>query len=222
VKQPKSRFAAVCFDFDSTLSRLEGIDELAARRGVEGEIAPLTVAAMEGTIPLESVYGRRLEIIRPTRSDVDWLAKRYIEEMVPGVAETFSALRSAGSEIFIVSGGIRAAILPFAAQLELPPEHVFAVSITLDAEGLYRDFDCASPLTKADGKAVVCKTIAARHVPLAMVGDGATDMAARDAGAYAIGFGGVTTREAVRKKADVFIEGPSLAATLDCLLLTDE
>jgi phosphoserine phosphatase len=38
-------FAAVCFDCDSTLSRIEGIDELARRAGLEQEIAPLTDAA---------------------------------------------------------------------------------------------------------------------------------------------------------------------------------
>ena len=214
----KSRFAAVCFDFDSTLTRLEGIDELAARKGVEKDIAPLTVAAMEGTIPLESVYARRLDLIRPAQADVVWLAERYIDAMVPGVEETFAALRRAGTEIFIVSGGIRAAILPFVARLELPPVNVFAVNIAFDAAGAYRDFDRTSPLTKADGKAEVCGVLLERHAPLAMVGDGITDMAARHAGAFAIGFGGVTARAAVRSKADVFIEEPSLTATLDCLL----
>lgn len=214
----KSRFAAICFDFDSTLSRLEGIDELAARAGVAEKIAPLTVAAMEGTIPLESVYGRRLEIIRPDRAAIDWLAARYIEEMVTGVEETLAALRDAGVEVCIVSGGIRGAILPFALRCQVPHENVFAVDVTFAADGSYQDFDRASPLGKADGKAEICKTLASRFGPVALVGDGATDVAAREAGAFVVGFGGVAARETVRAKADRFVEGPSLAAVLDVLL----
>lgn len=218
MSQAKARFAAVCCDFDSTLSRLEGIDELAERAGVVGEIVPLTVAAMEGTIELEAVYGRRLEIIRPSRADIEWLAGRYIEETVTGAEETIDTLRNAGAEVFIVSGGIRGAILPFAKKYAIPAENVFAVDVMFHDDGSYRDFDRASPLARAEGKALVCKGLLERYSPLALVGDGATDMAARDAGAYVIGFGGVAAREAVRQKADRFIEGPSLAQVLDILL----
>ena len=44
----QGKFRAVCFDCDSTLSRLEGIDELASRYGRKDEVALLTEAAMNG------------------------------------------------------------------------------------------------------------------------------------------------------------------------------
>jgi phosphoserine phosphatase len=50
----------VIFDCDSTLSTIEGIDELARLSDSENEvavrIAALTKRAMEGDIPLEAVY----------------------------------------------------------------------------------------------------------------------------------------------------------------------
>ena len=60
-------FDRICFDFDSTLSRIEGIDELAKRVGLGEEMTKLTNAAMNGDVPLEAVYSRRLELIRPDR-----------------------------------------------------------------------------------------------------------------------------------------------------------
>jgi len=53
-------YGTIAFDCDSTLSTIEGIDELAALIGVGvdgAEIAALTERAMAGEIALEEVYG---------------------------------------------------------------------------------------------------------------------------------------------------------------------
>lgn len=65
----------VFFDCDSTLSTIEGIDELARLKGVEDRIVELTNAAMDGKIPLQEVYAERLRLLSPTRADM-----RAIEE----------------------------------------------------------------------------------------------------------------------------------------------
>lgn len=213
-----AKFQAVCFDFDSTLTRLEGIDELAKRAGVESEIAPLTAAAMEGLISLDQVYGRRLDIVRPSRGDIEWLAQRYIDETTKGAAETVAALTRAGVCVYIVSGGLRPAILPFAARCGIAGDHVYGVDLAFNDSGHYANFDHASPLTRPDGKAVICTRLRHRHAQLALVGDGITDIAARDSGAFIIGFGGVVERKAVRQGADCFVAGPALTAVLPVVL----
>jgi len=68
----------------------------------------------------------------------------------------------------------------------------------------------------------VCAEVAKKHGRIALVGDGASDVAARSAGAFFVGFGGVVARDAVRKTADVFIVDPSLTAVLDALLTEEE
>ncbi len=214
----KPRFDAVCFDFDSTLCRLEGIDELAARAGVESQIAPLTAAAMDGIIPLDDVYAARLDIVRPGRDAISWLGERYIGEMVPGADIAIEALQRANVAVYIVSGGIRGAILPFAAKCNITADRVHAVEITFDASGNYLNFDRTSPLTKRDGKAVVCQQLSRSHATLALVGDGVTDLAARGGGACFVGFGGVVSRDAVRQGADYYVAGPRLSDVLDVLL----
>lgn len=213
----KPRFDAVCFDFDSTLTRLEGIDELARRAGIEKDIAPLTALAMDGVVALDEVYSRRLEILRPDRAAVSWLGARYIEEKVPGADATVEALHHAGVAVYIVSGGLREAILPFAAKLGILAPRVHAVDIEFAADGSFKDFDRTSPLVKSDGKAVICHALVQNHRAVALVGDGFSDIAAKTSGAYVVGFGGVVARDIVRREADMFISGPSLEDTLHIL-----
>ena len=57
------RFNSIVLDVDSTLAGIEGIDWLAALRGpaAEARSAELTDKAMQGLIPLEAIYGQRLE-----------------------------------------------------------------------------------------------------------------------------------------------------------------
>lgn len=208
----------VCFDCDSTLSSIEGIDELAKRAGREAEIAPLTTAAMEGTIAIEDVYARRLEILRPSRSDLDWLGRRYVETEVDGAREAIASLRAAGIAIYVVSGGLKGPVVQLSEALGVAAGSVRAVDVYAGSDGRYEGFESSSPLTRSNGKAEIVRELSASHGKVALVGDGITDVAARAGGAYVIGFGGVVRREAVVKGADIFIDGPSLIDVARLLL----
>ena len=210
-------FDVICFDCDSTLSKIEGIDELARRVGMGAEMSKLTDAAMNGELPLEAIYDRRLSLIKPDKASIDWVADLYIAEIVAGVKEVFSTLLAQGKTVHIISGGLRQAILPFATYLGIPEDHVHAVDVYFDAAGAYAGFDQASPLAKTGGKAIVVaglKTTA----PLVMIGDGKTDLEAKQAGAYVIGFGGVADRDIVRENADFYSTDPSLLFVLEHIL----
>lgn len=205
-------YPSVCFDCDSTLSTLEGIDELAKAKGLEEAVAPLTAAAMDGRMTIEAVYARRLDLIRPDHATLDWLGRRYIETVVPGAKEAIAALHRNGREVFVVSGGLLQPVAALAANLGIAADHVHAVAVTLDKDGRYLGFDETSPLTRSNGKAEVARAIAKRHGPVVLIGDGMTDVAAKAGGAYVIGFGGVARRPAVVAAADRFVDGPSLLA----------
>lgn len=203
-------YTCVCFDCDSTLSALEGIDELAKRLGLEDKIAPLTAAAMDGRASIEEVYALRLEAIRPDREALEWLGGRYIETMVLGAKDAVQLLQASGREVFIVSGGLKPPVAALGAALSIRPEWVLAVDVRLDANGGYAGFDTGSPLTCADGKARVTRELARTHGPVILVGDGMTDVAARAGGAFVIGFGGIAARPSVMAGANLFNHGPSL------------
>ncbi|HEX2901254.1 MAG TPA: haloacid dehalogenase, partial [Bacteroidia bacterium] len=87
----------ICLDCDSTLSAIEGVDELARLRGpvVLAQVAAMTNDAMDGRIPLEEVFSRRLEIIRPGRTETEAVGQQYIREMEPTAPATIAALKSA-------------------------------------------------------------------------------------------------------------------------------
>jgi phosphoserine phosphatase len=215
-KRPK--FGAICFDCDSTLTRIEGIDELARRSGVVAQIAPLTAAAMEGALSLENVYAQRLEIVRPGRDELAWLGERYIEEMVEGARATIGALHDIGKPVYVVSGGFFQSVSMLAQAVGVDSSRVRAVEIHLDDKGAYAGFDLSSPLIRSDGKAEVCCALAQNHGAVAIVGDGITDLAARASGAYVVGFGGVARRQAMAEGADCFVAEAPLTHALKALL----
>lgn len=211
-------FQVVCFDCDSTLSKIEGIDELARQKGLFAEVAALTDAAMNGDIALESVYEQRLALIKPDQVALDWLAELYIAEMVEGVVETVTTLQEHGILVHIISGGLKQAILPLAERLNIPEHQVHAVDVILDDQGHYLGFNKQSPLAMNGGKARICRRLRMAHSDLAMVGDGNTDLEAKLAGAYMLGFGGVVARSVVQEQADAFVNDASLTAVLPYLL----
>ena len=210
-------FDVICFDCDSTLSRIEGIDELARRVGMGEEMSKLTDLAMNGVVPLEAVYERRLSLIRPDQDSINWLADLYIAEIVEGVKEVFASLLAQDKAVHIISGGLRQAILPLAECLGLPESHVHAVDIYFNEDGSYRNYDLNSPLARTGGKAVVVGNLKAQG-SLVMIGDGKTDLEAKQAGAYVLGFGGVVDRAIVRESADFYTTEPSLLSVLEHIL----
>jgi phosphoserine phosphatase len=210
--RPHAGFASVVFDCDSTLVSVEGIDQL-ARGGHADAIRALTDAAMQGEVPLEEVYGRRLEIIRPTRGQVEAVGREYVAALLPDAREVVAALRWLGKTVRIVSGGLRPPVEHVARELGLAAADVAAVEIEFGADGAYRGFDSASPLARSGGKEGV---IRAWHLPrpALLVGDGHTDLEARPAVDAFVAYMGVVWRPAVAEGADFLLRGLSLAPVL--------
>ena len=213
------RYRTVLLDCDSTLSAIEGIDELAVY--CRKEVVALTDAAMRGDIPLEEVYGRRLELVRPTRATLDALGQEYVARLVPDARETIAALHAAGVDVRIISGGLLPAVLAVATALDVPPDRVAAVGVLFDENGAYAGFDDSSPLTTSGGKR---RAIEQWHLarPAMMVGDGTTDLEARPVVDVFVAFAGVVERTAVVAAADIVIRANSLAPLLPLVLNVDE
>lgn len=197
------RYHSVVLDFDSTVSAIEGVEWIAARVGPEeaAAIADEVNSAMAGKIPLEAIYAARMIRIRPSAQDLADLADAYREHAAPGAQEVIEHLRDAGVVMHIVSGGFREAVLPLALELGFADSEVHAVSITTDADGTYLGFDTRSPLVTQRGKLDVVASLGLPS-PSLMVGDGATDAAARPSVDAFAAFTGFVHREAVVGVAD--------------------
>lgn len=212
----RSKYRFVFFDVDSTLVTIEGIDVLA---NGNPEIVRLTDAAMNGEIPLDEVYGRRLEIIRPSREAVDALGRRYLDSVVDGAEETIATLKRGGADVHLVTAGIAQAIAPLAAKLRIPPRAVHAVALDFHDDGSYADFDRRSLLTRNGGKELVVHAVLARAKgESAFIGDGVSDLETKGVVNLFVGFGGVHTRARVKENADVYVSEPTLRAVLPYLI----
>ena len=212
-----TRYQTVVFDCDSTLSAVEGIEELA--RTHRAEIEALTEEAMRGALPLEAVYARRLELVRPPKGRVLALGQRYIEEIIPDTRETIAALCSEGIAVRIISGGLRPAVLVLAAELGIEESAVDAVDVYFGDDGQYAGFETTSPLAASGGKRKVVESwgdSVAR--PVMLVGDGATDQEAQPAVDAFVAFAGVAYRPKVVKAANLVIRERSLAPVVPLAL----
>lgn len=216
-------YRTVVFDCDSTLCSIEGVEELASGRlstADRGRLEAWTRAAMDGDLALEEVFGRRLELVAPTRDELVRIGERYVETVLPGASELIGRLRDAGVRVLVVSGGLLPAVRRVAEHLGIPREDVFAVGIEFHPDGSYADFDRSSPLARSGGKLELIQTLGgARELgPLAWVGDGVTDLEAAPECARFIAFGGVIQRPAVLEAAVIQCLEPNLAALSPWLL----
>ena len=207
MKDSVARFRSVVLDVDSTLSGVEGIDWLAGLRGeaTARAIAELTRGAMQGGVPLEQVYGRRLARIRPRHDEIEALSHVYVERVAPGAGRAIARMQRAGVPVHLVSGGLRPALLRLAYHVGLSPSDVHAVPIHFDAVGAYVDYDASSPLTTSTGKRDVLRALALDG-PLLAVGDGATDLPMRDVADSFAAFTGFARRQLVVDAADEVVD----------------
>ena len=216
----------VIFDCDSTLTGIEGIDELASHPDTRQRVADLTRSAMDGKVNLETVYGERLEILQPTRGAVRALRSRYRKHVVKDAAALIQALQVLGHEVYIVSGGLFDPVREFGMHLGVAPEHIRAVEVEYDTlsgnwwqgQGPWREAYLAvqhSVLTESDGKARVIRELLQNQTGRSLlVGDGVSDLlASREVDLFA-GFGGVICRDRVASESKVFIQSQSIAPVL--------
>lgn len=221
----KPPFASIWFDCDSTLSAIEGIDEIVRPLpvAVQQELRQLTERAMNGELPLAEVYERRLAVIAPSRAQVDAIGALYKERAVPDAKEVVDALHFLGKRVGIVSGGLLPPVQALARHLGIAFEHVVAVPLQFHADGRYAGFDRTCPLWRNGGKIEVLRAFAPALRPLAFVGDGVTDLETQGVAAdLFVGFGGVVPRPAVKAKAETFVDGPGLAGLLPLVLTSNE
>ncbi|XP_059052005.1 phosphoserine phosphatase [Achroia grisella] len=197
----------VCFDVDSTVIQDEGIDELANFCGKGDEVKRLTAEAMGGNMTFQEALKKRLDIIRPSVSQVREFLEKFPVRLTPGISQLVKALQDRGVIVYLVSGGFRSLIEPVAEKLGIPSSHIFANRLKFYFNGEYAGFDENEPTSRSGGKGLVIRRLKEQHgyQRLIMIGDGATDAEASPPADGFIGFGGNVTREEVRKKAAWYV-----------------
>jgi phosphoserine phosphatase len=222
-------FDLIFFDCDSTLSTIEGIDELAKMKGKETRVSILTNRAMNGDLDLAEVYGKRLKAIRPTRGQLKAVEERYYETLVEDAREVVAALQLIGKRVFIISGGLEDAVRGFGRRLGVTSENIRAVGLEYNElsgewwrndnpgtqhQRTYLEY-VEGPLTVSSGKPDIIRELAGDTPGRRfMIGDGSSDLATRPVVDLFVGYGGVVARDKVKTESDIFIQSASLAPVL--------
>lgn len=208
---------SIYFDFDSTLARIETLDELARARGVFDDVKQMTDAAMNGEARLEDILPRKTDLIAPSREMIEAFVARVNGEALftPGAQEIVARLREMGWQIRVLTANFHAVIDPLAQLLGIEAAHVLANDLKFYGDGSYAGIDPASRLLTTNGKGVVLKEERGQETGrVVFVGDSVSDLSCKGVADLMIGFGGVVARPKVRAEADVFVEGPSLLGVL--------
>jgi phosphoserine phosphatase len=202
---------------------VEGIDELSSDPGHQEQIAALTESAMDGEVPLEDVYGRRLSLLNPTRGEIRSVKTRYKSSAVPDAQAVIAALHATDTETWIISGGLLEPVAEFATWLGVPAERVRAVETEFDpldgdwwdgrSQPRYAEH-AGCDLTTTDGKADVIRTQVTTGGRRLLIGDGVSDLAAAGEVDLFVAYAGVVARTLVVEAARVVVTSGTISPVL--------
>ena len=177
------------FDFDSTFTQVEGLDELAdiALQGQPDQaervaaIKALTDQGMAGEIGFQESLSKRLALLGAHRRHLGPLVARLHGKVSESIRRNGDFFRQHAERIYVVSSGFREFIEPVVAEFGIPAGHVLANTFTFDDAGNITGCDAANVLSRDGGKIrqLVLLDLAG---PVYVVGDGYTDYQIREAG----------------------------------------
>jgi phosphoserine phosphatase len=200
----------VVLDMDSTLIRIEVIDELARAAGVGDQVARITERAMQGEMDYDESLRQRVGLLAGL--DVGVLDRISADLPLTDGAETMvRVLKRLGYKIAVISGGFSRAAEALKRRLELD----YAYSNNLEVQGGKLTGRVVGPIVNAQRKAELLETIAQAEGVLLdqviAVGDGANDALMLERAGLGIAF---HAKAKLRERADTSISGAGLDAIL--------
>jgi phosphoserine phosphatase len=200
----------VVLDMDSTLIRIEVIDELARAAGVGAEVSKITERAMQGEMDYDESLRQRVGLLKGL--DVAVLDKIAANLPLTDGAETLvRVLKRLGYRIAVISGGFSRAAEALKRRLDLD----YAYSNNLEVVGGKLTGRVVGPIVNAQRKAELLEVIAQAEGVLLdqviAVGDGANDALMLDRAGLGIAF---HAKPKLRASADTSISAAGLDAIL--------
>jgi len=200
----------VVMDMDSTLIRIEVIDELARAAGVGAEVSKITERAMQGEMDYDESLRQRVSLLKGL--DVAVLDKIAADLPLTDGAETLvRVLKRLGYSIAVISGGFSRAAEALKRRLDLD----YAYSNNLEVAAGKLTGRVVGPIVNAQRKAELLETIAQAEGVLLdqviAVGDGANDALMLDRAGLGIAF---HAKPKLRESADTSISSSGLDAIL--------
>ena len=207
----------IVIDFDSTFTKVEGLDELAriALQGsskqaeIVGKIRDITDKGMVGEYSFADSLRDRVALLPANHSHVEQL----IQFLKGKISESFKRnkpfLTEFADQILIVSSGFKDFIVPVVEEMGIAADHVYANTFAYDEAGEITGYDANNLLSQDRGKVKLLQSLALDG-EVFVIGDGYTDYELREAGLANkfFAFTENVSRKAVTDKADFVV--PSL------------
>jgi D-3-phosphoglycerate dehydrogenase / 2-oxoglutarate reductase len=172
----------IIIDFDSTFTKVEGLDELAAialnghseRDSVVQKISDLTNKGMNGEMSFAEGLRERIGLLQANRSHIESLVAFLRTKVSDSFARNKQFLTENADQIFIVSSGFKEFIVPVATELGIRADHVFANEFVFDENDNIIGIDENNVLSMDGGK---IKLLASLNLDgeIYAIGDGYTD-----------------------------------------------
>ncbi len=176
-------------DFDSTFTKVEGLDELAAialkghkdRDKIVGEIKAITDKGMAGEIGFADSLKARVALLPANRSHVMELIEFLMGKISDSFARNEAFLRENAASVYIVSSGFKDFIVPVAMAMGILEENIYANTFVYDADGNITGYDETNLLSQDKGKVKLLQLLDFEG-DIYAIGDGYTDYELRESG----------------------------------------
>ena len=169
-------------DFDSTFTKVEGLDELARialagtpnQESIVAEIKKLTDLGMSGELSFSEALSKRLALLSANKSHIDTLVTFLKENISTSFARNGVFFELCADQIIILSSGFKDFIVPVATALGVKEENIYANTFTFDTEGNITGADTFNVLAGNGGKVKLVKSLKLNG-EVHVIGDGFTD-----------------------------------------------
>jgi D-3-phosphoglycerate dehydrogenase / 2-oxoglutarate reductase len=170
-------------DFDSTITKVEGLDQLAAialAQSTDGDqivqqIKDLTDAGMNGEISLSESLSKRMSLLNANKKHVDALVSFLLDNISESFERNKKFLSEFADQILVVSSGFKDFIVPVIEHLGLKSENVYANTFIYNESGEIVGVDNNNVLSQTGGKIKLVKSLSLVDAHVSVIGDGFTD-----------------------------------------------
>ncbi len=178
------------FDFDTTIIKVEALDELAKivlqnnpdKERIVKEISDITTQGMNGTLSFDISLKRRLALLKPDQSSIQLLIKFLKKRISPSILRNKQFFKKNSDTIYVVSGGFVEYIFPVVEAFGVRKDHVFGNVFLWNKKGEYVGYDTKNILSKKNGKVFAVKKLNLDG-EIIVIGDGYTDLQIKQMGA---------------------------------------
>jgi D-3-phosphoglycerate dehydrogenase / 2-oxoglutarate reductase len=176
-------------DFDSTITKVEGLDQLAAislknhpdGKTVVEKIKAITDKAMNGELSFTEALKQRIALLSAKKSHIETLVHFLHQNVSESFERNIPFLQEYTEQIIVISGGFKEFIVPVVKELGISEENVYANTFLFDENDNIVGVEESNVLAQSGGKIKLLDSLNLDgHI--SVIGDGYTDFELKESG----------------------------------------